>query len=269
VKDYTQAIGSGATTNIAPTDLTGSALAFYWIDGGTKSVRVNAKVDGAPKSAVVSFTVQRPTVDHFTITVSSVNVTTQHWQYTPNPALTALQPTPPPMKFGSQWDAQVTAPAGGDGQIGFTQLINVNRARTPNVGAVQNFSSGGAFILDDGLGIQYSGPQAIAAGASATLNGAAYADSPGTPLTSNLRSKTANESFQLFLMYKPSGADSIWVTLRQGAWTWQGTATRTGAPAAATNNWVLGPGARMTRTAPTDSTTLPVWTSSFASVSWI
>ena len=58
---------------------------------------------------------------------------------------------------------------------------------------VEVFSSG-ALILDDGLGIQYSGPQPIAASASATMNGAAYADSPGTPLTANLSTKSANEN---------------------------------------------------------------------------
>jgi hypothetical protein len=207
-------------------------------------------------------------VNHFTITVSSVNVTSNHFASPGSPVLTAFDPGPP-RRFGSQWDAQVTAPAGGAGQVGFTQRILVNRTRSPNAGADQHFSSGGQFILDGDLGIQYSGPQAIAAGGSTTLNGAAYADSPATPLTADLRAKSANESFELYLMYKPAGADSIWVTLSQGTWGWAGSTTRTGAPASAANVWTPVAGASMPSSNGADSTALPVWTAQFSSIAWV
>lgn len=269
IASYTQTGNAGTITRLTPADLQRANVDFYWISGGNKRVQVRAVVAGATLSAEVDFDVLRPTVNHFTITVSSVNVTNAHFAYGGQPVLTAYQPAPPPARFGSQWDAEVTAPAGGNGEIGFTQRIRVNRTRAPNAGADQHFSSGGDFILDGDLGIRYSGPRPIAAGASATLNGAAYADSPATPLTADLRAKSVDEAFELYLMYKPAGADSIWITLGMGTWGWVGRTTRVGAPHGPGNVWDPAAGTNMPSANGVDSTTLPTWTRQFSSITWV
>ncbi|HEX8203292.1 MAG TPA: hypothetical protein VF590_22640 [Isosphaeraceae bacterium] len=42
---------------------------------------------------------------------------------------------------------------------------------------------------------------------------------------------------RLYFMYRPSGADGIWVTLARLNWGWAGTTTRVGAPAGTGNTW--------------------------------
>jgi hypothetical protein len=266
VKNYTQSTGSGVKTDLAAADLQGTSITFFWINGGNNNVQVTAQVAGTTLNASATYNVLRPTVDHFTTATSGVNICVSNY-ITPGTWLAAYQPTPP-AKAGNQWDAKVTAPAGGDGQIGLTQLINVNRTRTTNAGLAQIWSSGGAFVLDDGLGIQYSGAQAIAASASATLSGGAYSDSPATPLTGDLSAKTAADSFHLYLMFKSSEAGSIWVTLSTVNWNWGGQTTRTGAPAA--NTWSPATGTSLASDANgADSTELPTWTRAYSSISWV
>ncbi|MBK8271344.1 MAG: hypothetical protein IPK83_24690 [Planctomycetes bacterium] len=122
-------------------------------------------------------------------------------------------------------------------------------------------------ILDGDLGIQYSGPKPIGDAGSAVLDGAAYADSPSTPLTATLNAKSADESFELYLMYKPDGADSIWVTLGMGTWTWAGRTTRITTPPG--TNWTAAAAAGMSKHDGANSTVLPVWTTQFSSMRWV
>ena len=63
---------------------------------------------------------------------------------------------------GITWNAQVTAPAGGYGEIAFTQLICVDRERVLTTGATQKIAANDAgYILDDAPGIQYDGAVTI------------------------------------------------------------------------------------------------------------
>lgn len=271
IKNYTQSVGAGTRTELSAPDLQKVSIEFYWIGGGCQTVQVSAQVDGVAQTASATFKVLRPTMDRFKITTSSVSVMTDHFASPGNPVLGAYQGTPPPARFGCQWDAKVTTTAGGAGQIAFTQKILVNRTWTNNAGVARHYTSGGVLVLDDGLGIQYDGPQPISAGGSATLDGWKYADSPWIPLSASDRSASASERFELYLMYKPSGGDSIWVTLGMAEWSWAGATTRIGAPASVANNWNPATGAALTPAGSgsgTDSTQLPTWTGSFSSSTW-
>jgi len=261
VKNYTQSVGSGVKTDLAAADLRNTSIDYYWISGGNQIVQVSAHVAGTKLSASVTYRVLRPVVDYFTTAISSVNICVGNY-IDPGTWLAAFQPPATP---GNQWDAQVTAPAGGDGQIGFTQLINVNRTRTSNAGGTTTLSTGGDFDLDGDLGIQYSGPQPIAAGGSAQLNGGRYSDSPANPLTGDSSASTASDSFQLYLMYQSSEPESIWVTLSKVNWNWAGKTTRTGAPAA--NTWGPATGTQLASDRNgTDSIDLPEWKESWSSL---
>jgi hypothetical protein len=265
VKSYTQTGNKGEKIDLASADLQGVDVDFYWIDGGSKAVQVTADVDGSAQSASVTVTVLRPTMEHFTIEVSSVNVFNTGFPLDPkNPYLAAYEASP--QKYGSQWDAKVKAPADGDGLIGFTQLILINRSRTSNSGKVSQLSSGGAYVLDGNEGIQYRGAQQIKANHTASLSGYIYADSPNTELKVGFQSYSVDESFELYLMYKPAGTDSIWVTLGKGTWGYAGQATRKGTPASTTNEWKRGPKVPMKKSDGVDSVEIPQWNDQYCNI---
>jgi hypothetical protein len=266
VKSYTQSLTSGTVTVLAAADLQAAALDFYWIEGGNKTVQVGAVAKGNNLTANVTFNVLRPTVNHFTTSTSGVNLCVGTY-FRPGTWMVAYKPSP--VHYGCQWDAKVTAPAGGDGQIGFTQRINYLRRQTDNAGNPWKITSNGVFQLDGDLGIQYKGPQNISAGGSTTLNGSNYSDSPGNGLSTAEQQSSAADSFELYLMYKPGGLDSIWVTLAMANWSWAGQTTRIGAPASPANNWNAVSGASMTNDANgADTTSLPTWTGRFVGT-WV
>ncbi len=264
VKSYTQALANGAVTDLSAGDLQAATLDFYWIDGGNKTVQVSATAAGNPPPVSVTFNVLRPTVDHFTTSTSGVHLCVGNYLGGARPGTWMAAYDPTSAKFGCQWDAKVTAPVNGAGKIGFTQLINYDRKKTDNGGNPWKITSGGSFYLDSDLGIQYNGDMtggvAIAATSSAQMNGWRFADSPGNALEATDQNSSANDSFHLYLMYRPDGADSIWVTLQRANWSWKGETTRIGAPASAANNWNAISGGAMTNDANgADTTDLPVW----------
>jgi hypothetical protein len=269
VKTYSQSNASGVKTALGPSDLQHDTLDFHWIDrAGSKTVAVSAMANGCALNASFTVRLLRPTVDHFRITTSSVNVTSAHFASPGSPVLSAFRP---PSSFGSQWDAKVTAPANGDGEIGFTQKIEVKRRWVNNGGTARRFHSSGALVLDQALGIRYSGPQPIAASASATLSGNAYADSPWIPLAATDKQASADEQFDLYLMYKHGDADAIWVTLGKTHWDWAGATTRKTAPGAGANVWNAATGAHLNPAGTTngaDSIELPEWTGNYGTAVW-
>ncbi|WP_437498394.1 hypothetical protein [Sorangium sp. So ce1099] len=273
VKTYTQSKGIGTRTNLSAADLQADNVSFYWISGTfageNKTVTVNATVQGVAKTKTVTFTVFRPRMDSFTTTASSVNICVGNYPWAPG--ATVIAAYLPPSTVGIEWNAQVTAPAGGSGKVAFTQLINKTRTIKPNVGPMLRNSSGGAYVLDDGAGIQYNRVQAIAAGGSTSFDWATTGsgDSPSTTLTATMMATSLDLAFRLYLMYKPDGADSIWVTLGSATWSCTGQTTRIGAPAATTNNWNAPAGAGIPHTNGSDSTVLPEWTGQATATKWV
>ncbi len=111
----------------------------------------------------------------------------------------------------------------------------------------------------------YAPSVSIAASAAATWSSS---DSPGAPLTSGFTTmNVATELFRIYFMYKPSGADSIWVTVGILDWHWRASTTRSGAPAA--NTW--GPPSGLdanSNPVGSASTELPIWTANVTSLSF-
>ena len=264
IKDYTQSVTSGAKTPLAAADLQAPTIDFFWIDDGSQATQVSAQVAGATLTATVTFTILRPTVDHFTGTTSSVNLCVGTY-FQPGTWLVAYDGAH--ATVGCQWDAKVTAPAIGAGNVAFTQRIWTNRSSTDNAGTVTGKISFG-FVLDEGLGIQYNGPQAVANNASVTLNGTNYSDSPGNTLAATNQASSASDMFETYLMYQSSEAGSIWVTLSMLTWQWSGKTTRIGAPAGPGNNWNAPTGVSLSATASARSNQLPEWTTNWGAIPW-
>ncbi len=260
VKGYTQSTTAGTRTELNASDLQGVNLDFYWIAGGTQTVQVAATVRGSQLTAQVTHTVLTPTSVSMTSVTGSVGVGATGFPGDPPMSLYYGQsPT-----VGIQWTCTATAPAGGDGVIAATQLNNSNRRRTQNSGTSQANSSGGVYMLD--TTVPYSAAVPVTASASATWTSN---DSPSTPLTSNLQEKSVNDLFRLYFMYKPAGADSIWVTLMRLDWHWAGRTSRVGAPGSAGNVWTPPTGVSSdVNPSGVASTELPTWTDNVTNITW-
>jgi hypothetical protein len=258
VKNYTQSSTTAVRTDLAAADLRGTTISFYWISGGTKTVEVTATLAGSPARATATFNVLAPTNMSMTSVTSSITVDAAFnrpgtWLHYGNPNTTS----------GITWTFTATAPAGGGGQIAATQTINADITQTLNNGTVQHFSTSGRWLLDTTT--PYAPAVAISASAAATwTNG----DSPGVPLWSGANAARLNDDFHMYFMYKPSGADSIWVTLGRLDWHCRGSSTRSGAPAA--NTWSAPTGIDANANpSGSASTELPTWPANYTSLSWV
>ncbi len=261
VKSYTQSIGAATKTDLSVADLQAVDVDFYWIAGGNQNVQVAATVAGAVLTASVQFNVLAPTGVSFTGEQSETTLGPHFlWPLGLNAYNAATG------HFGVQWNASCTAPAGGKGQIAITQLITRNFTTT--IAGVAQHMISPAQVLDDGLGIQYSGPQPIAAGAAATLTGNSYADSPSARILPGMTVLNCSDQFTDFFMYKPSTPNSIWVTLSRLTWSWNGAATAAPPPPPPPppSGFILGAHspAGVTNQNGVASTTLPEWTANYA-----
>lgn len=99
------------------------------------------------------------------------------------------------------------------GEIAFTQLVNtVHRITADDEKSSKGIlTSNGKFVLDDANGIQLGGTTRIE---NNDTKPHSKNDTPGQPVDDGLKKVSVKDEFELYLMYKPSGTDSIWVTLR-------------------------------------------------------
>ena len=117
------------------------------------------------------------------------------------------------------------APDNGDGQIAGVQLINLSecvqadrRAQEICDGTQGRYDVDNAFFYADSI--------PITANHDASWNSD---DSPQSLLSGRAAvTIRRDDRFHTYLMYRPSGADSIWVTLGRLDWAWGGTAQRIG-----------------------------------------
>jgi hypothetical protein len=113
------------------------------------------------------------------------------------------------------------------------------------------FTSGGAFVNDNPT--PYGGTTVNLS--NSDTKAIMQADSPTSPLA-GYKKATADDSFETYLMYKPSGADSVWVTLRMLTWNWSGTAALGGGGWGVAGGTPANPSQNIDSS---DSATLPEW----------
>jgi len=259
VKNYTQSANAATITDLENDDLNAATIDFSWIKGGNKNVQVSAVVNGTTHTAAAINNVLAPTG----VTMTSVTGTVA----VGNPGFGGGGIELHYGRSGANgidWTQTCTAPGGGAGEIAGTQLNRSHRTRTLNAGNVQVNSTNGTWQLD--TTVPYGAAVAIASGSSATWTSN---DTPGTALTNAYRQKSVDESFRIYFMYKPSGADSIWVTLMRLDWAWTASTTRVGAPDSADNNWNAPTGVTNTvNPSGAASTELPTWTANVRDIVW-
>ena len=223
VKSYA-APASSQIQQLSSSDLTAQQIAYYWIAGLSQpaGVTVQAKINGTTVKAEADFRIDAPTP-----TMTSV---TDRVRVGP----TAFFPGQEVLSFGVgfiqnpgiRWTFRAHAPDNGSGQIVGAQLINMTNCVQERRDAPEACSGTAGYELDNQF--FYADPVSIAANRDATWSSD---DTPQSRLTGRTAiSIRRNDGFHTYLMYRPSGNDSIWVTLGRLDWAWSGRAERVGEP---------------------------------------
>ena len=260
IKNYTQSLNEGSKIALEVSDLTDDTVTFYWIDGGENiGVAYEASIHGLPFAAAVNCDVERPDAALTSVTTPlnpPISVRFGYMRYGSSA----------PNEQGIRWDAEVSAPDIGAGQIAFLQLVNVYRTRTLKdlSNTVEVWTSNGQYYLDTIGSTPLYGDDATTIGGGATQVHS-KTDTPGSPLSTIYQRRSAADEFQLYLMYRPSGVDSIWVTLRRLDWFWSGAAVRDG-----NDEWIMESGqASSQNPGSVNSVALPLWPGRAQDIEWI
>jgi hypothetical protein len=206
-------------------DLGEDEVSFHWIEGGECLVSVSATVNGKSCQAFVNFEVGAPTDVSITTDISQSKVqlgkeeSSWYMSYGGRKNITSKEMGP-----GIRWTCTATAPADGDGQIVGVQLIHNYRWRklTEMEGGrtIEETIDTKKYVLDDAF--PYGDPVDIEAEEKEEW---VEGDTPGTPLTGRMGYRVSEVSvvnkFVFYFMYKPSGGESIWITLAALSWYWE------------------------------------------------
>ena len=210
---------------LSSNDLTAQQVAYYWIAGSSQpaAVSVQAKISGVSVQSEADFRVDAPS-QAMTSATERVRV-----------GATALYPQLEVLSFGIGYQENpgirftfhAHAPDNGNGQIVGVQLINLSECLQAELRAPE-ICNGTQGRYDSDNGFFYADPVPITANHDASW---ASDDTPQS-LLSNRAAITIHrdDRFHTYLMYRPSGTDSIWVTLGRLDWAWGGTAQRIGGP---------------------------------------
>ena len=262
VAGYTQSQAAATAEYLTDADLAANPLTFYWIAAGSETVTCDYKVSGVVRQMTAVFTVLAPTA-RFTATI-----TTERSPVDVGPDLKhdlSMSLHLGTAKEGIDWSGTVTTVAGEAGQIATTQTICTDRLREDNAGNWTSFCSASDYICDDYPEEPHDGGYVndeswASIGASSTAKAEA-ADSPFEAMETGYKFYNVDDDFENYLMYRPSGTNSIWVTLSVIEWHWDGSATY------ANNRWSLDPGSHPNKPGQgikgSASTSLPEWDSYF------
>ena len=233
IKDY---VANNTTGTVTPlTDLTGASITFYWVDGGDgRLVQYSCKVNGKSFSATTTFNVKRPTGQIHISGVGTIAVDNAlgrlelHYGNLTTPGITFTR--------------SITIPSGFDGDTQWVQIATpFRRIKAPD-----------GWYRAQGTGLDAQYPYS-----SNNL----VSDTPGQELKSTDLEAQVNDSFQMWLMFKPRNlANARWVPLRVVNWSWSATAVNNG------GNWTLTSSSHSEGPTDSDSTTHPTWTQNASSI---
>jgi hypothetical protein len=120
---------------------------------------------------------------------------------------------------GITWTANVTPTNYAGGEINFVQLVNAIFLRCKQDGTLISLNTpSGEYLLDTAFPYKE-----VSCSIEEELSSW---DSPYTQLHSDDEFVIRYDQFQLYLIYKPDGQDSIWVTLSLMSWNWGGNAEK-------------------------------------------
>ncbi len=205
-----------------------SSVNFVWVDGDIngniiKTVTYNGVVNGLQAQSQASFKVLRPT----TTSSTQTNATTEIGIVEGNLELHLGDPDGiPGIKF---LRGLVSVPSPFTNTNWETQWVQLYDSRVINASLVNGQTDS---ANDSGLDGCYP--------YGAAVNSPVVSDSPGfilsspplrfilssPPLPSPVQSITTSNTWTMWLMFKPTGANSVWVPLKKATWSWSTSATR-------------------------------------------
>jgi hypothetical protein len=229
------------TARVVPVvGLNTSSTNFAWYSGGgtdsSKSVKYTVTINGMQFEGLASFNVKRPSTS-----------------MTANGGTTKVDNVNPFLYLGGVSSADsgiiitrgsTTIPDGFNGNFQFVQLISGQVVRTAVGGSPAVTSLGGL----DGCYPYILGETSMS-------------DTPGFSLAplgvGALQYGEYNGQWVTYLMFKPTGADSVWVPLKKLNWAWHGTATLV--PASSPPQWTLNNIMPPGNPVGVDTTEYPIW----------
>jgi hypothetical protein len=235
VANFSASTSSGTVTQV--NNLQASSLTFYWIDGGdNRQVTLGCRIGTTQFDKSATFNVKRPTGSITTSTGSVALDSASGGSFSLHFGVLSTSGTP-----GITFTRSISVPSGFSGDTQWVQVADqVVRTKTPNGGNSLVLSGSG--LLDS----NYPYTSAITSTEDSPRSGVDPCDYEGV---------SANDSFTMYLMFKPSGANSLWVPLRQVSWNWSGSAGRF-----TTCGWILSSASHSTNPTDQDSTDYPTWT---------
>ena len=200
VKNYTYTNLKSTLTKLAPRDLRNSSISYYWVSGGNgQKVECTVDINGRTYKGEAKFNIKRPTAIMASMTGKvSINKIKG----------ILLLSYETPITHGFYIIANAFYPIGFTGSFQFVQIADkwLHRIR-----------------LNNGDWYRHSGTKLFDTVASYPQ----YDDSPAMELLSTFDKAEVSDSFESYLMFKPSGKDSIWVPLVViKNLSWSGKATR-------------------------------------------
>lgn len=232
MKSYKVSSFEGVKVDLGDDDKKKEAIGFYWIDEG-KGLQVEFKIEvnGNEIKGAVEYEVKRPTYEFKSVT-TTIEPKNKGFIIGED-SFKIFKPLA--LRFGRvgnpgiQWDGKATAPEESGGAIGIGQLVNAIHKATANNKASGNkdfkslLTTDGKFVLDTEFPVETTKLKAKETGSVIAD------DSPGNDLNDNFTFKSREDQFQTFLLFKPDGTDSIWVTLAELEWNAKVSVVRTGA----------------------------------------
>ena len=239
VANFVGSSNTGTVTEL--TNLQASPLTFYWADrGDNRQVTLGCRIGTTQFDKHATFNVKRPTASITTSTgavaldLASLGSFSLHFGV-------------PNGTQGITFSRSITLPSGFTGDTQWVQVVDSTlRTVTPN---------GSNMLTLQGSGLDTNYPYAV---------GSSTDDSPRQGVgPCDDSSVSANDSFTMWLMFRPPSTNAIWVPLRNVSWSWSGQGGRF-----TTCGWILSSSNHSTNPADQDSTTFPTWTSNVTSLTF-
>jgi hypothetical protein len=219
-------------------------LTFYWVDGGgNRQVTLGCRIGTEQFDKHATFNVKRPTASITTSTGTVALDLASGGSFSLHFGVLSTSGTP-----GITFSRSISIPTGFTGNTQWVQVVDSTlRTRTPNGGNTQT-------LQGSGLDTTYPYTTTILSTEDSPRSGVSPCD---------YSSVSVSDSFTMWLMFRPTGTNAIWVPLRQVSWSWAGQGDRF-----TSCGWILSSSSHSTNPADTDSTTFPTWTSNVSSLTF-
>jgi hypothetical protein len=179
--------------------LTSTSIQFYWVDGAdSRQVTFSCKVEGQSYSAQATFNVKRPTATFASTSGASVALDSACNGFL------SLHYGCSAQAFGVRFaTTNLVIPSGFSGDTQLVQIVDSTERLLVKINGKKMRQSGEG-VLDTSFpyGIDW--------------------DAPKQPLDPDDVRAKATDSFTMYLVFKPSTPNSIWVPIRKVSWSWSG-----------------------------------------------